>query len=286
VTTDVHPAFSLAAETLDNEDFLRLAAFIESYCGIKMPETKRSMMEGRLRKRLRDLGMRGFSEYCYHLFDGGGLEEEVVYLIDAITTNKTDFFREPKHFTHLVEKALPSLRADGIDYPLRVWSAASSIGAEAYTIAMILDDYARSVPGFSFDIIGTDICTEVLDQACQAIYPLSMIETVPDQWRARYFMRSIAGTQPTIRVRPNVRSSVRFGRLNLMENFYPLDYKMDVIFCRNILIYFGRATQEAVLMKICQNLRSGGYLYIGHGESVTGMTLPLAPVSPSVFRRI
>jgi len=274
-----------ATSRLDERDFARLAQFIESYCGIKMPPAKRSLVEGRLRKRLRDLNFHSFSEYCRHVFEDGGLEEEGVYLIDAITTNKTDFFREPRHFTHLVETALPSLHRGRLEHPLRVWSAAGSIGAEAYTIAMVLDDYARSVRGFTYDVVATDICTEVLDQAHQAVYPLSMLDMVPEKFRQRYFLRSIEGANPTVRVRPEIRSAVRFGRLNLMDSLYPFDHPMDIVFCRNILIYFDRPTQEDVLRKICLHLRPGGYLYIGHGESATGMALPLTPVAPSTFRR-
>jgi len=278
------------AARLDEHNFQRLADFVEAYCGIKMPRSKLSMMEGRLRKRLRDLGLDNYSDYCQHVFREGGIDEEGVYLIDAMTTNKTDFFREPKHFAHLTEVALPTLLASAGrtagERPLRLWSAASSIGAEAYTMAMVLDTYAaiRGRP-LVFDIIGTDICTEVLDQACQAVYPLTMIDMVPLNLRKRYFLRSVGDAQETIRVRPEIRKLVRFGRLNLMEDNYPFDRDMDVIFCRNILIYFDRPTQQAVLEKMCHCLRPGGYLYIGHGESATGMTLPMTMVAPSVFTR-
>ena len=271
---------------MGEKDFKRLAVFILSYGGIQMPATKSSMVEGRLRKRLRELGMDSFTEYCDYLFDHGAIEgEEGVYLIDAVTTNKTDFFREPKHFTHMIDKALPSLLDQRSDRPVRVWSAASSTGAEAYTIAMILDNLSRTVTRFKYDVIGTDICTEVLEQARKAIYPMSMIDSVPHEWRHRYFLRSTSKDNPTIRLRPEIRHSVRFGRLNLMDDVYPLDGVMDIVFCRNILIYFERSVQEKVLNKICQNIRPGGYLYIGHGESITGMTLPVKTLAPSVFRR-
>ncbi len=271
---------------LNERDFARLAEFIEQSCGIKMPPAKRCLVEGRLRKRLRDLGMDSFSDYCHYLFEQGGLIEEGVYLIDAITTNKTDFFREPKHFAHLIETVLPAFHPHRLEHPFRVWCAASSIGAEAYTVAIILDDYARSSRSFTFEIVGTDICTEVLEQSRDAIYPPTMIEMVPHKWRHRYFLRSIDTQKPTIRVCPEIRNAVQFGYLNLMDDRYPIEAEyFDVVFCRNILIYFDRPTQEIVLKKICRHLRPGGFLYIGHGESATGMSLPLTSVAPSVFRK-
>src|SRR5208282_2993262 len=192
------------------------------------------------------------------------------------TTNKTDFFRESEHFRLLVSRVLPELMAQrnrpGIDRPLKLWSAACSIGAEPYTLAMVLDDFARGRRGFRFDILATDICTDVLAKAKLAVYSHDMVEPVPPEWRKRYLLRSRDSAEGTVRMVPRIRQMVRFGQLNLMDKDYPVD-SMDVVFVRNILIYFEKATQQRVLDRICDRLGSGGYLFLGHSETMTGMSL-------------
>ncbi len=273
---------------LSNSDFKLLAEFIEAYCGIRMPPAKKTLVEGRLRRRVRALGLSSLGEYCRFLFEGDGLRSETVQLIDAVTTNKTDFFREPDHFQMLTERVMPELlkRPDrpGLDRPLSVWSAAASTGAEAYTLAMVLDEFSQRTRGIRFSILATDICTDVLEQAKLAIYPEDMLTPVPAQFRHRYFMRSRDAESAKVRVAPAIRQMVRFGRLNLMDATYPLE-QMDVIFCRNILIYFDKDIQQAVLSRLCQHLRPGGYLFLGHAETVTGMKLPLRQVVTSLFIR-
>lgn len=277
------------SDRLSLQDFRRLATFIEGYSGIRMPPTKKTMVEGRLRRRARALGLDSLDDYCRRLFDGGWLEREAVDLIDAVTTNKTEFFREEGHFQFLVDEALPRLMAAspraGLDHPLKLWSAACSTGAEPYSLAMVLDDFAGSAPGFRFSILGTDISTDVLDKAVTAIYPEEMMEPVPRPFRGRYVLRSRDRLQRSVRMAPLLRAMVRFGRLNLMDERYPVDEDMDVIFCRNILIYFDKPTQEAVVGRLCRHLRPGGYLVLGHTESIAGFLLPLMPVATSVFMR-
>jgi chemotaxis protein methyltransferase CheR len=278
-------------EELDWPNFSRLARIIEDHAGIRTPPSKKSMVEGRLRRRVRALGLRSLGEYCAKLFEEGWLEAELRGLINVITTNKTDFLREPEHFRLLAQKYLPELtRAvhmprPGFDRPFRVWSAAASTGAEAYTLAMVLDQFARQQRGFRFDILATDISTTVLETARLAIYPEDMIEPVPLPWRTLYFLRSVDSDPPVIRMRPEIRESVRFGYLNLMDPVYPVDDAMDVIFCRNVLIYFDKATQQDVLRKLCEHLRPDGLLFISHTETVAGMDLPVRQVAPSVFQR-
>jgi chemotaxis protein methyltransferase CheR len=282
----------MAIETIDHlnvRDFQRLAEYIHSYSGIKMPASKKTMVEGRLRRRLRATGMGSLADYCRYLFDQGGLDEESVHLIDAVTTNKTDFFREPEHFHFLLEKALPELmagRRTTFRSPIKFWSAASSTGAEAYTLAMLLAEVIRANPGLHTSILATDICTEVLRTAKMGIYPESMIDPVPMELRQRYLLRAKSGGRDRIRVVPELRRMVTFGRLNLMETPYDVDTDMDVIFCRNILIYFDKPTQRNVLDQLCQHLHPGGYLFLGHSETLTGFGLPLDPMATSIFRRI
>lgn len=276
------------ADHLSLRNFRRLAQFIESYCGVRMPSAKQTMVEGRLRRRAKALGRRNLNDYCMMLFENGGLEEEAVKLIDAITTNKTEFFREPSHFRLLVAQVLPELLArpgrPGIERPLEVWSAACSIGAEPYTLAMVLDDFARHEHGFRFNILATDICSDALARAKLAVYPEQMAATVPPEMRRRYLLRPCDPDNATVRVAPAIRRMVRFGRLNLMDEDYAVA-AMDIVFCRNILIYFDKDGQRAVLQRICRHLRPGGFLFLGHTEAMSGQGLPLTPVASALFRR-
>ncbi len=284
VSPDTPDADAGGFDHLSAGNFEILAKFIEGYAGIKMPPSKKTMVECRLRRRVQALGMRSLADYCSFLFKQGGLDREAVNLIDAVTTNKTDFFREPKHFDFLVEEAIPALLEQGYlrRGPLKVWSAASSTGAEPYTLAMVLAEQKDIVPSFS--ILATDISTQVLRTGMQAIYPEIMAETIPMELRKRYLLRGKRGSHDQVRVVPELRHMVRFQRLNLMEAPYSVDRDMHIIFCRNILIYFDKPTQRKVLNRICQHLHPGGFLFLGHSETVAGFELPLAQVAASVFR--
>jgi chemotaxis protein methyltransferase CheR len=281
----------MASDGLDHlsgRDFQRLAKFIQEYSGIKMPATKKTMVEGRLRKRVGAGGFANFTEYCRHVFDDGGMDTECLALIDAVTTNKTEFFREADHFRALVELVLPSLlaeRRNGSITPIKVWCTASSIGAEPYTLAMVLADESRRLDGFRFSILGTDISTKVLKTAALGIYPEEMIAPVPIDMRRRYLLRSKSNSRGLVRIVPELRRMVQFGRLNLMDESYPVDRGLDIVFCRNLLIYFDKPTQQAVLTRLCDHLRPGGYLFLGHSESLAGFGLPLSTVGTTVFRR-
>jgi chemotaxis protein methyltransferase CheR len=273
--------------SLKARDFQRLAAFIEGTSGIKMPPTKKSLVEGRLRRRIRALGMVDFDEYCAFLFQHQGLDSEAVHIIDAVTTNKTDFFREPEHFTFLTENALPRLAAHRKSGwpPIKVWSAPCSIGAEPYTLAMVISDFIRIHPGLRCSILGTDICTEALRDAVRAVYPEEMIAPVPVELRKRYILKSKDRHRRQVRMAPELRQLVRFAHLNLMDERYPVDTDFDIIFCRNLLIYFDKPTQQAVLRHLCAHLRPGGYLFLGHSETIAGFRLPLRQVVATVLVR-
>lgn len=277
-----------SSDHLCTQDFHRLAEYIQGATGIRMPPSKKTMLEGRLRRRIRDLGVAGFQEYCRFLFEEDGMADEAVHLIDAVTTNKTDFFREPDHFQFLATRALPALAGQGCGMrrPLAAWSAAASIGAEAYSLAMLLADFAQVQRGFDFHILATDICTEVLETGARAIYPEAIIEPVPLDMRQRYLRRSRDRSARTVRIAPELRAHVQFARLNLIEGPYGLDTQFEIIFCRNILIYFDRPTQFAVISNLCSHLRPGGFLFIGHSETLSGMDLPLRQVATTVFQRV
>jgi chemotaxis protein methyltransferase CheR len=288
VGSHIAPLAADGHDRLTRRDFQRLAEFIEGYSGIRMPPNKVTLVEGRLRRRVRALGMPSLARYCRHVFDEGGLRAEAVPLIDAMTTNKTDFFREPEHFHVLAETALPRLLAErraASETVVKFWSAASSTGAEAYTLAMVFAEFAQQRPGLRASILGTDISTEVLQVASAAIYPEPAIAPVPMELRRRYLLRSRDAARGLVRIVAPLRRMAQFGRLNLMAEQYPVDKDFDVIFCRNILIYFEPPVQHAVLLRLCKHLRRGGFLFLGHTESLAGFQLPLQSVASTVFRR-
>lgn len=271
-------------EQLSARNFQRLATFIHDYSGIKMPANKRTMLEGRLRRRMRATRIDDVNAYCRYLFDENGMEAEVIHLIDAVTTNKTEFFREPAHFDFLVAKGLPALATRG-KREIKIWSAACSTGAEPYTIAMILDEFCEKQRGMDYSILCTDICTEVLGQAIAGRFSEQMIEPVSMARRQRYLMRARDASRNEVRIKPHLRSKLAFGRLNLMDDAYPIEAGLDIVFCRNILIYFDKATQAKVLGRLCNHLAPGGYLFLGHSESIVGIDLPVVQIANTVFQK-
>ena len=284
---DREPADS--RERLSQRDFARLAEFIQSYSGIRMPPSKATMVEGRLRRRLQATGIASLKAYCRYLFEDSGLDREAVYLIDVVTTNKTEFYREPAHFDILADRVLPEIadsRRITNREPLKVWSAACSTGAEPYTLAMVTSEFAQGVFGLHTSIIATDLCTAVLETGLAGIYPAATVAPVPEMAKRRYLMYSRDTGRNLVRIVPELRSMVHFGRLNLMDDTYAVDDDIDVIFCRNILIYFDKPTQEKVLARLCAHLRPGGYLFLGHSESLAGSQLPVKPIGHAAFQRI
>jgi chemotaxis protein methyltransferase CheR len=269
---------------LSQKSFGRFAEYVTRELGIKLPESKMTLVQSRLMRRTRELQLGSVEAYLEYFFADSDIAERE-YLINAITTNKTDFFREPKHFDFLVKTALPNLRA-GVDprlSRLNAWSAACSSGQEPYTLAMVLSEYALSNPGFNFSILGTDISTKVLDQAKSAVYEEPQIEPIPASLRKKYLLRSKDNSAGLVRISPALRARVSFHQLNFMGDFR-IQNMFDIVFCRNVLIYFDRKTQESVIRKICQNINPGGYLFIGHSESLAGMDVPVRQVETTVFR--
>ena len=271
-------------EQLSARNFQRLATFIQDYSGIKMPANKRTMLEGRLRRRMRATRIGDVNEYCRFLFDEDGLASETIHLIDAVTTNKTEFFREPAHFDFLIAKGLPALAAKG-KREIKIWSSACSTGAEPYTIAMVMDEFCEKQRGVDYSILCTDICTEVLDQAVAGRFSEAMIEPVSMARRQRYVMRSRDAASHEVRIKPDLRGKLSFARLNLMDDAYPIENDLDIVFCRNILIYFDKPTQAKVLKRLCNHLAPGGYLFLGHSESIVGIDLPVVQIANTVFQK-
>lgn len=274
---------------LSVQDFNRLSTFIQNHYGIQLPPEKRTLLEGRLRKRMRELQETSFARYCQYLFTERGMEEELPHMIDAVTTNKTDFFREPAHFKFLVESALPSILNNTRHTRgkrINAWSAASSTGEEPYTLAMVLADYVESLPGMDFEVHATDLSLRVLEHARRAIYQSGQVEPVPLTMRRKYLLRSTDPAKAQVRIAPELRSKVVFSRLNLMDPVYPIPHRMHAIFCRNVLIYFDPPTQERVVRQLSQHLETGGYLFLGHAETIANKSVPLSYVAPTVYRKV
>jgi chemotaxis protein methyltransferase CheR len=219
------------------------------------------------------------------LFDGGAYEAELVHLINVATTNKTDFFREPIHFQFMTQRALPALVEAG-RRQVKVWSAAASIGAEAYTLAMVMEEFRRTARGPDYSILATDISTDVLVQAAAGRFSTAMIDPVPMDMRRRYVLQSRDPAIDEVRIAPALRAKIALARLNLMDGAYRVPNDMDFIFCRNILIYFDKPTQERVLSRLCDYLRPGGYLVLGHSESTVGVDLPIVAVVNTIFQKV
>jgi chemotaxis protein methyltransferase CheR len=276
------PAEPVSTE-LSQKSFDRFAQYITGQLGIKMPESKMTMVQSRLLRRTRELRLRSLDEYGEYFF-GGTSAEEREYFINAITTNKTDFFRESEHFDYLVRTALPTLCKQN---PARIsaWSAGCSSGQEPYTLAMVLSEYAaHNSPAPDFAILATDISTKVLDLAQKAVYEESLTAPVPAALRQKYFLRGKDHSKGLVRVSPELRRKVSFHQLNFMSDSYRIQNMFEIVFCRNVLIYFERKTQEAVISKICRNISPGGYLFVGHSESLAGMDIPVRQVATTVFR--
>lgn len=274
-----------AIEGLSARNFELLSRYIYDYSGIKMPIGKKTMLEGRLRRRLRVVGIDSLDHYCDYLFKHDGIQSEAIHLIDVVTTNKTDFFREPKHFEHLIDHALPDLVSKG-HRRLRVWSSACSIGAEPYTLAMVIEDFIKAKGGPDYSILATDLSTDVLQVARRGVFSTAMIDPVDTERRKRYVMEPLDRNRGEVRIHPKLRSKVGFARLNLMDSSYVVGDAMHVIFCRNVLIYFDKPTQEKVLQRLCDKLLPGGYLYVGHSETITGFDLPVKQVANTVFQKV
>lgn len=286
MVSDVSAARTSGLVSMADKEFKRLSDFIHTEVGIKLPLSKKVMVEARLQKRLRMLGKNGYRDYFDFLFSPEGLDEELVHLIDVITTNTTEFFREPRHFEIMTEQTLPLWRSQhGTGRPFRLWSAGCSTGEEPYTLCIVLSEFASRFAGFRFNVMATDISTRVLAMAQNGIYPEERLAKMSMELKRRYFLRSKDKAKRLVRVAPELRRIVDYRRLNFMDAF-AFPEPLDTIFCRNVMIYFDRATQERLLQKFCTQLLPGGFLFIGHSESLTGMDLPLHQHAPTVYRKI
>lgn len=266
-------------------EFSKLSAFIYKNCGINLSLPKKVLVESRLQKRLSVLKLNSFSAYCDYVMSPAGLKDELVYMIDAVATNKTDFFREPVHFQFMQDNILPEFVNETRGRTFKVWSSACSSGEEPYTTAMVLDDFLAGYK-VDFRIVASDISTKILSKAIEAIYPERCVTDIPMAFRKKYLLRSKNKENPTVRIVPQLRSKVQFKRINLVGEAIDLEADFDLIFCRNVLIYFDRKTQEEVVNKLLLKLKPGGYLFIGHSESIYHMDVPVRQLRPTIFQKV
>jgi len=262
--------------------FKQLSALIYNEAGITLPDEKQALLENRIAKRLRALGIDDANAYLDIVKSLAGAEE-LVLLIDAISTNVTSFYREPSHFEMFAEQ-LAVWRAPG-RRKLRVWCAAASSGQEPYTLAITV---AENLPltSLDFKLLGTDISTRMLEEASQAIYTDSEIEKVPENTRRRFFnLLDRNERESNWQVKDDIKQHVAFKRLNLSQFPFPLKGPIDFIFCRNVMIYFDRTLRQKIVNEFVRLLAPGGYLFLSHSESLIGIDHPLRAMGDSVFQR-
>ncbi len=273
--------------TLSEVTFRRLNTFIFKEYGIKLGPQKKVLIQTRIRKRVKALNMCSFDEYCDFIFDKGGLETEARHLADVVTTHKTDFFREPYHFEYLTGTVLPGImkRNNTRNVRISAWSAGCSTGEEAYTLAMVLQEYAEGNPGLDYSILATDISGRVIDKALKGIYEEERIGPIPYALKKKYIMQGRDSANILYRVVPSLRSRITFKRLNFMDDTYGIDGLFSIILCRNVIIYFDRPTQERIINRFYHLLSPGGYLMLGHSETLSGIDTPFTYEAATIYRK-
>jgi len=271
---------------LSERAFGFLANLVYERSRIRLGPDRQSLVAGRLRQRLLALGLDRYEDYCALLESPQG-GDEVDSLIDLISTNHTHFFREPAHFDLLARDILPRL-AEGVQgslRPLRLWTAAASSGEEAYSLAIVLGEFARTRPWLSWHIDASDISQRMLVRCRQGIYEEEKVVLPAPEWRERWFQRGIGEREGYLRVKAELRRHVAVHWVNLFQEGYPVAAGQDVIFCRNVMIYFDAPSRELLVERLTDMLAPGGHLFVGHSESLIGIRHRLVAVSPSVYTR-
>jgi chemotaxis protein methyltransferase CheR len=272
---------------ITDEEFDAFRDLIYAEAGIALNDGKRDLVKSRLSKRLRYFGLATFTEYYQHLMEGDPTGEERQRMINSLTTNKTDFFREAHHFDFLKSVFLPSIFTQGRPGEpknLRIWSAGCSTGEEPYTIAMALAECLGKAVHTDVRLLASDIDTDCLDQAREGVYAEERLDPIPEDLRRKYFIRGRGSNEGQVAVRPEIRKLVTFRRINLIEENWPIRTQFDAIFCRNVIIYFDRPTQLRLLDRFASMLQPEGRLFLGHSESLQGLTDRFLSVGGGVYR--
>jgi chemotaxis protein methyltransferase CheR len=265
--------------------FQTFARMVHDTIGVCIPETKRGMIEARLGARVRALGLRDAQDYFRHLFAEGGLRGEMAHIEETVTTNKTDFFREVDHFNYVKDVILDGGYWRNRNGKFKAWSAAASTGAEPFSLAMLLAEHSIAHPDFDWAVLGTDISGRVLEHARRAIYSSNLVEPVPEALRNRYLHEGQNEWAGKSRIVPALRKRVQFKKLNLMSQDYDVDFDLDIVFLRNVLIYFDPDDQLTVLRKVGRHLAPGGHLFVGNSESMIVRMPYFRQVAPAIYRK-
>lgn len=273
---------SVKGPELSDAEFFRFCRLVHQHAGIHLTAHKKEMVRARLTKIIRGRALRSFQEY-YELVLADKSGAELAGLLDALSTNLTSFWREPGHFQYLAQEILPAWAQSRGPLQKTLWSAGCSTGEEAYTLAMLLLDTFPGVDLSGVKVYASDLNTQVLAQAELGIYPLARMEALPHEWR-RFFQKGIRERTGYVQVKREVRSLVNFFRFNLMD-FFPFREEVDVIFCRNVMIYFEKNTQIRLVEKFHYALKPGGFLFIGHSESLCNHQHRFKYVKPAIYRK-
>ena len=274
-----------ARKGLSDKDYAFIRELVYRETRINLGDSKRELATARLGKRLRATGIPDFSTYCKMLKSNSN-SGELYHLIDAISTNHTFFFREINHFNFLNQKVLPEFANGRLDRSntLRIWSCACSTGEEPYSIAITLEEFFENVAGKAWQLQCSDISTRVLDFASKGIYDRDRLQQVRPEWHRKYFQKGERQMAGYFRVRNELKRNINFHRVNLFAQNYPWNEKFHIIFCRNVMIYFDRATQQDLVSRLARQLIPGGYLLIGHAESLAGIKHPYESIKPAIYR--
>ena len=274
-----------------DKDFSYLSKLAGDLAGISLSSGKRELIYGRLVKRLRALGLKDFKQYCSLLKDAeeeGGNKEELTHFINSITTNVTSFFRENHHFEFMAETLLPELvRKKSADSSprLRIWSAGCSSGKEPYSIAMVLKECIPDIERWDVKILATDLDSNILEVARSGVYPKEHLKEISMDRRKRWFQNGHGSNEKSIKVTDEIKSLVTFRQLNLTEA-WPMKGSFDIVFCRNVTIYFGRETRVDLLERFADLLDDSGCLFVGHSESLFGLTQRFITVGRTIHRKV
>ncbi|MBA3996716.1 MAG: SAM-dependent methyltransferase [Candidatus Accumulibacter sp.] len=263
---------------ITDQEFALFQRLIYKIAGISLSDAKKVLLVGRLTRRLKLHGLETFTQYYRMLADGGNAEE-LQAMVDLLTTNETYFFREPQHFDFLRDEILRRRRGGS---PFRVWSAASSSGEEAYSLAMAL---AEHLPDTPWEVIGSDISTHVLAKAATGHYPLARTDGIPPAWMKKYCLKGVRSHAGTLLIVPELRKRTHFYQINLTQPVTADIGEFDVIFLRNVMIYFDPETKRKVVHNLLPRLRSGGYFIIGHSETLNGITDRLQAIRPTIYQK-
>ncbi|HOK03085.1 MAG TPA: protein-glutamate O-methyltransferase [Spirochaetota bacterium] len=268
--------------TLSDSDFNKLREIVYKEAGIKLSDVKKVLVQSRLLKRLRELKIVSFSDYYDYLI--ANYETEKINFINLITTNKTDFFREKDHFEFMKDVILPDIERKNLS-ELRIWSAGCSSGEEPYTIAMVIKEYFKNKKSPEILILATDIDTQVLEKAKSGLYSEEHISPVEEKYIKSYFFKEVINGEIYYRIRESLKECVYFRRLNLLQEQYPMKRQFDIIFCRNVIIYFDRDSQRKLFDKFYNYLKDDGYLLIGHSENITNVTDKFILHGRTIYRK-